>query len=92
MPLVLAWRLGRKRHLRATPVLIWLVSGVGSLATITLCSVGMLVDTPWVAYSSAFAIGASAGVLWVMWGERLASHSLLCWLGSLPPTAASCWS
>lgn len=86
VPLVLAWRLGRKRHLHATPVLIWLVSGVGSLATITLCSVGMLVETPWVAYASAFAIGASAGVLWVMWGERLASHKARFTLARVAPT------
>ncbi len=86
VPLALAWRLGRRRHLEATPVLIWLVSGLGSLGTATLCSVGMLVPAPWTAYGSAFVVGACAGVLWVLWGERLACQKARFTLARVAPT------
>lgn len=85
-PLTLAWRLGRNRHLEARPALIWLVSVLGSVATLTLCSLGMMVMTPWIAYGSAFVVGACAGVLWVLWGERLACQKARFTLGRVAPT------
>jgi DNA-binding CsgD family transcriptional regulator len=86
VPLVLAKRLGRNRHLQARPALVWLVSGLGSLSSIVLCSVGMIVPTPWVAYGSAFLVGSCAGVLWVLWGERLACQKARFTLRRVAPT------
>lgn len=86
VPLVLAWRLGRSRHLEATPAMIWLVSGLGAAGTACLCSLGMLSASPLAAYCSAFVIGACAGVLWVMWGERLACQKARFTLGRVAPT------
>lgn len=86
VPLALAWRLGRKRHLQATPMVVWPVSGLGSLATLTLVSLGMLEPTPWVAYGSAFVVGACAGVLWMLWGERLACQRARFTLSRVAPT------
>ena len=85
-PLVLALRLGRTRHLKATPGVVWLVSGLGSAATVTLCSLGMLVATPLVAYGAALIVGGCAGVLWVLWGERLACQKARFTLVRVAPT------
>jgi len=84
--LALAWRLGRRRHLEARPALVWLTSGLGSAGTVTLSSLGMLVSTPWVAYASAFIVGSCAGVLWLLWGERLACQKARFTLGRVAPT------
>ena len=86
VPLVLAWRLGRRRHLEARPVLVWVTSGLGSVGTVTLCSLGMQIASPWVAYVSAFIVGACAGVLWLLWGERLACQKARFTLGRVAPT------
>lgn len=86
VPLMLAWRLGRRQHLEAKPALVWLVSGVGAVGTVVLCSVGMLAATPWVAYGSAFVVGSCAGVLWVLWGERLACQKARFTLSRVAPT------
>lgn len=88
VPLLIAWRLGRNRHLAVTPGLVWLVSITGSVSTLTLCSWGVLLPTPWLAYGSSFLVGASAGVLWVMWGERLACQKARFTLGRVAPTYA----
>lgn len=85
-PLVLAWRLGRRRHLEAKPTVVWLVSGLGSAATLTLCSLGMLDPSPWVAYLSALVVGACAGVMWMLWGERLACQKARFTLARVAPT------
>jgi DNA-binding CsgD family transcriptional regulator len=86
VPLALAWALGRRAHLEARPALVWPVAGMGSAASATLCTVGMLVATPLVAYASAFVVGACAGVLWVMWGERLACQKARFTLSRVAPT------
>ncbi len=85
-PLALALRLGRTQHLKATPGVVWLVSGLGSAATVTLCSLGMLVATPLVAYGAALIVGGCAGVLWVLWGERLACQKARFTLIRVAPT------
>jgi DNA-binding CsgD family transcriptional regulator len=86
VPLLLAKRLGRRRHLEARPALVWPVAVLGSLGTVVLCSLGMLVATPWVAYASAFVVGSCAGVLWVLWGERLACQKARFTLSRVAPT------
>lgn len=86
VPLILARGLGRRRHLEARPLLVWPVSVLGSLGTVTLCSLGMLAATPWVAYASAFVVGSCAGVLWVLWGERLACQKARFTLSRVAPT------
>ncbi len=85
-PLMLALHLGRTRHLKATPGFVWLISGLGSAATVVLCSVGMLVATPLVAYGAALIVGSCAGVLWVLWGERLACQKARFTLVRVAPT------
>ena len=66
--------------------MVWLVAGLGSLGTVTLTSVGIVVETPWVAYLSALVVGASAGTLWVLWGERLACQGARFTLERVGPT------
>lgn len=89
-PLVIAWRLGRRGHLEARPALVWPVSITGSVGTVVLVSVGMAVPSPWVAYGAACTVGASAGVLWVLWGERLASQKARFTLVRVAPTYGGC--
>ncbi len=86
VPLFIAWRLGRNGHLEASPALIWLVSVTGSVSTLVLCSLAMMVASPWLAYGSAFLVGACAGVLWVLWGERLACQKARFTLDRVAPT------
>jgi DNA-binding CsgD family transcriptional regulator len=86
VPLVLAWGLGRRLHLPARPTLVWPVAGLGSAASVLLCSAGMLVETPWLAYVAAFVVGSCAGVLWVLWGERLACQKARFTLSRVAPT------
>ncbi len=86
VPLALARRLGRGRHLRTRPALVWPICGLGSLSTVALTSVGMLSPSPWLAYASAFAVGGCAGVLWVLWGERLACQKARFTLSRVAPT------
>jgi len=86
VPLVIAWRLGRTHHLEAKPITIWIVSGLGFAGTACLCSLGMLSTGPWVAYGSAFIVGACAGVQWLMWGERLACQGARFTLRRVAPT------
>jgi DNA-binding CsgD family transcriptional regulator len=86
VPLVLAWQLGRRRHLEAKPQLVWPVALLGSAGTVTLCTLGMLAETPWLAYASALVVGGCAGVLWVLWGERLACQKAKFTLGRVAPT------
>ncbi|MBN9106896.1 MAG: helix-turn-helix transcriptional regulator [Propionibacteriaceae bacterium] len=86
VPLALAGWLGRNRHLEARPSLVWPVSVMGSVATMTLSSAGMLAAAPWVAYAAAFVVGSCAGVLWVLWGERLACQKARFTLSRVAPT------
>jgi DNA-binding CsgD family transcriptional regulator len=85
-PLLIAWRLGRNRHLVASPSLIWVVSLTGSASTIVLTSLAMTDPAPWLAYLSAFLVGSCGGVLWVLWGERLACQKARFSLGRVAPT------
>ncbi|HEY3548515.1 MAG TPA: helix-turn-helix transcriptional regulator [Propionicimonas sp.] len=86
VPLVLAWRLGRRHHLPATGPLVWAVAGTGSAATVALITVGMSSSSVAPAYVSAVLIGASGGVLWVLWGESLARHKARFTLERVAPT------
>ncbi len=86
VPMLIAWQLGRDRHLEATPLLIWTVSITGSVSTAVLVSLGMSEPTPWLAYGTAFLVGACGGVLWVLWGERLACQKARFTLGRVAPT------
>jgi DNA-binding CsgD family transcriptional regulator len=86
VPLLIAWQLGHNGHLEATPILIWAVSVTGSVGTVVLCSLAMLAPTPWMAYISAFVVGACGGILWVLWGERLACQKARFTLGRVAPT------
>lgn len=84
-PLALAWFLGRTRNLGASPWLIWPVSLAGAAGTIMMPSVGMMAETAWIAFASAITVGASAGVLWVAWGERLACQKARFTLNRVAP-------
>ncbi|MCV2394468.1 LuxR C-terminal-related transcriptional regulator [Actinotalea sp. M2MS4P-6] len=85
VPLLLAWWLGRRRHLEASAPLVWSVSVLGSAATVALTTVGMSSASLAPAYLSAVVIGASSGVLWVLWGEGLALHRARFTLGRVAP-------
>lgn len=86
VPLVLAWRLGRRRHLEATAPIVWSVSLAGSAATVALTTVGMSATSLAPAYVSAVVVGSCSGVLWVLWGEGLALHKAQFTLGRVAPT------
>ncbi|MBU4215855.1 MAG: helix-turn-helix transcriptional regulator [Actinobacteria bacterium] len=86
VPLLLAWRLGRRRHLAATPRLLWPVAATGSAATVALTTLGMRSASVAPAYLAAVVIGASSGVLWVLWGESLARHKARFTLERVAPT------
>ncbi|HEY0118001.1 MAG TPA: helix-turn-helix transcriptional regulator [Cellulomonas sp.] len=86
VPLLLAWKLGRKHHLEATAAIVWPTAGLGAVGTAVLTSAGMAVHTRALAYTSAFVVGASAGLLWVLWGERFASQNARFTLGRVAPT------
>ena len=86
VPLLLARRLGRKRHLEATAIVVWPTAGLGAAGTAVLTSVGMTVHTRWVAYAAAFVVGACAGVLWLLWGERFACQNARFTPGRVAPT------
>ena len=86
VPLALAGWLGRNRHLEARPSLVWPVSVMGSVATMTLSSAGMLAAAPWVAYAAAFfTFGLTdfreAHTLqsWLIW-LKVANLAILLWL------------
>lgn len=86
VPLAVARWLGRTRRLTATPLLVWTVSGLGSAASLALCTVGMMDATPAIAYIAAFVVGACAGLLWVLWGDRLACQKARFTLARVAPT------
>lgn len=86
VPLLLAWRLGRRRHLEARAVVVWPTAGLGAAGTALLTTVGMSSPGRWPAYLSAFVVGASAGLLWVLWGERFACQNARFTLGRVAPT------
>lgn len=86
VPLLLAWRLGRRRHLEATAVVVWPTAGIGAIGTAVLTSVGMTASTRWLAYGSAFVVGACAGLLWVLWGERFACQNARFTISRVAPT------
>ena len=86
VPLLLAWKLGRRRHLEARAAVVWPTAGLGAVGTAVLTSAGMTVPTRWLAYVSAFVVGASAGLLWVLWGERFACQNARFTLGRVAPT------
>lgn len=86
VPLLLARRLGRRQHLEASTPLVCSVSLAGGAATVALTTVGMSAPSQLPAYAAALVIGASSGVLWVLWGEALALHKAQFTLGRVAPT------
>ncbi|WP_159806411.1 helix-turn-helix transcriptional regulator [Cellulomonas citrea] len=86
VPLALAWRLGRRRHLEPRAWLVWTMAGVGSAATLTMSTLGMWSPSRVPAYVAAVLVGTSSGVLWVLWGESLARHRARFTLERVAPT------
>ncbi len=86
VPLMLAWKLGRKRHLEAKAATVWSTAGLGAAGTAILTTAGMTVGTRWLAYASAFVVGACAGLLWVLWGERFACQNARFTIARVAPT------
>ncbi len=86
VPLLLAGRVRLLGQLPVSVASVWLVGAVGSVATITLTSIGMTASEPWIAYASAFVVGACGGVMWIQWGERLASQRAMFTLKRVAPT------
>jgi DNA-binding CsgD family transcriptional regulator len=86
VPLLLAWRLGRRRHLEAKASIVWPTAGLGAVGTAILTSAGMTAPARWPAYVSASVVGACAGLLWVLWGERFACQNARFTIGRVAPT------
>lgn len=86
VPLTISWRLGRRGQLAVTPGRVWTSALVGAVATLTLTSLGMQQGREWIAFLSSVLVGASAGVLWVMWGERLTFQGARFQLTRVAPT------
>jgi len=81
---VLARILGRARHLPHTPALIWAVAGTGAAATLVVtCSDGPF--APVAIGAGSAVLGASAGCLWLMWGERYAAQRARFTVGRIAP-------
>ncbi|MDR1710292.1 MAG: LuxR C-terminal-related transcriptional regulator [Propionibacteriaceae bacterium] len=78
--------LGRKRHLTPSPALVWAVSAAGALASMGFVF-AITLEWPWLAdYAFSGAVGACSGLLWVMWGERLAAQRAKFTIGRIAPT------
>jgi len=80
---VLAILLGRTRHLPQRAVFGWAVclTGGASTAVLTMVPVSAALD-----YVVSAVIGGSAGLLWVMWGERYARQRAKFTITRLAPT------
>ncbi|MDR0285780.1 MAG: helix-turn-helix transcriptional regulator [Propionibacteriaceae bacterium] len=85
----LALGLGRTRHLPRSPVAIWIVAGAAAAATAAL-AVGCRASVgPVVAYCASAGVGVTAGLLWAMWGDRLACQRAQFTMRRLGPTYGS---
>ena len=81
---LLALVLGQKRHFPRHPAYGLTVCAGGSVATAAL-TMGVTLS-PVLVYAAAVVVGVSAGLLWVMWGERLSRQHAKFTMLKLAPT------
>lgn len=70
--LLIAFALGRKRHLSSFKALYIAAPALTCAATLALCLLPQAFSVPGLAYALAFFLGATESVMWILWGERYA--------------------
>ena len=70
--LLIAFVLGRKRHLSSFKWLFAAAPALTCAATLVLCLLPQSFTVPGLAYALSFFLGATESVMWILWGERYA--------------------
>ena len=70
--LLIAFALGRKRHLSAYRWLYVAAPALTCLATLAICLIPQVFTVPGLAYALSFFLGITESVMWILWGERYA--------------------
>ena len=70
--LLIAFALGRKRHLSAYRWLYMAAPALTCLATLAICLIPQVFTVPGLAYALSFFLGITESVMWILWGERYA--------------------
>ena len=70
--LLIAFMLGRKRHLSAYRWLYVAAPALTCLATLAICLIPQVFTVPGLAYALSFFLGITESVMWILWGERYA--------------------
>jgi len=70
--LLIAFMLGRKRHLSAYRWLYVAAPALTRLATLAICLIPQVFTVPGLAYALSFFLGITESVMWILWGERYA--------------------
>ncbi|MDD7368776.1 MAG: LuxR C-terminal-related transcriptional regulator [Berryella intestinalis] len=70
--LLIAFCLGRKRHLSSYRWLYAAAPGLTAAGTLALCLMPQVFAAPEIAYALSFFLGASESAMWILWGERYA--------------------
>lgn len=70
--LLVAFALGRKRHLSAYRWLYMAAPALTCLATLAICLIPQVFTVPGLAYAPSFFLGITESVMWILWGERYA--------------------
>lgn len=70
--LLIAFALGRKRHLSAYRWLYMAAPALTCLATLAICLIPQVFTVPGLAYALSFFFGITESVMWILWGERYA--------------------
>ncbi|MFQ8762289.1 MAG: hypothetical protein ACLR9M_01495 [Eggerthella lenta] len=70
--LLIAFMLGRKRHLSAYRWLYVAAPALTCLATLAICLIPRVFTVPGLAYALSFFLGITESVMWILWGERYA--------------------
>jgi DNA-binding CsgD family transcriptional regulator len=84
----LALGLGGKRHLTPRPAIIWIATLAGSAGTGVFTLFAVNDPNPAGAYLLSAVIGISAGLLWLLWGERYAAQRAKFTIRRIAPTYA----
>ena len=70
--MLIAFVLGRKRHLSSYTWLFVAAPALTCAATLALCLLPEVFTIPGLAYVLAFFLGATESIMWILWGERYA--------------------
>lgn len=70
--LLIAFMLGRKRHLSAYRWLYVAAPALTCLATLAICLIPQVFTVPGLAYALSFFLGITESVMWILRGERYA--------------------